>query len=442
MNSTYSKKRLSILRASLASLLFATVSACLGGDPAPDPALAAESDALTGSALLVVGSATLGTPDIVVKSRMEGLGLTVVVKEAAASSAADAAGSSVVVVAGSAKASDVNTKFRDVANGVVCLNDALFDDFAMTGPTSGTDFGETANQTELALRAVSSTLASGLNVTTTISAQTFGWGKPSSSAIKVAALTTNTNRLAVFAYDNGKPMVGLDAPGRRVGWFAVKTTASSLSANGWKLFDNAVKWAATGSPPPPPPPPCDPNQGQPCGNCGGTIQCDGQCSADPSGVGTACVSGGLGVCRRNGTLQCLGGSPTLACTPGAGTPDNTFESAPSTDPAVDMSTSNADYNARWDYNCDGNDETLFPLLQSSIMRSQMCQGNYEAACNQLSQSECRQIYANCDSSGGLFATNAEACGRPFRIALCLWGFNTDGLCSVAGNQINDVMPCK
>jgi len=433
------RKGLCFVRTTLGSLLLVALSACAGGDAAPDPALTAESDALTGSALLVVGSATLGAPDTALKSRMEGLGLTVVVKDAAASSAADAAGSSVVVVAGSTNAADVGTKFRDVPNGVVCLNDALFDDFALTGATAGTDFGESKSQSDLSLLAVSSSLASGLTVTTTISLQTFGWGKPGSSAIKVAALATNSNRLAVFAYDKGKPMVGLDAPGRRVGWFAAKTTAQGLNANGWKLFDDAVKWAAAGGPPPT----CVPNQGQTCGNCGGTIQCNGQCSPDPSGVGTVCVSGGLGVCRRNGTLQCLGGSPTLACSPGQGTPDNTFHDAPSVDPAVDTSTSNADYNALWDYNCDGVDETLFPLLPPGGVKGQICLGNYEAACNQLSQAECRQIYVNCDTNPDFTGvTNAQACGRPLHVVLCLWGFNQDNQCGHAGDEIASTLECE
>ena len=49
--------------------------------------------------------------------------------------------------------------------------------------------------------------------------------------------------IAIFAYDTGESMVSMNAPARRVGFFPAKDTFNSLTTDGWRLFDAAVKWA-------------------------------------------------------------------------------------------------------------------------------------------------------------------------------------------------------
>jgi hypothetical protein len=72
----------------------------------------------------------------------------------------------------------------------------------------------------------------------------FGWGKPNLNSEKIASLTGDATRFAIYGYDSGKSMFGLESPARRVAFLFTDTTASNLTANGGTLFDAAVKWAA------------------------------------------------------------------------------------------------------------------------------------------------------------------------------------------------------
>lgn len=93
---------------------------------------AAQAITVSGPALFVVGNATLGPGDLALSQRLSGLGLTVTVKTAAAVTTADATGK-LVVISESVTSTDVNTKFRTTASPVLVMENALFDDLAMTG---------------------------------------------------------------------------------------------------------------------------------------------------------------------------------------------------------------------------------------------------------------------------------------------------------------------
>jgi len=70
------------------------------------------------------------------------------------------------------------------------------------------------------------------------------WGKPGSAAQSIAFEPGNTNHALVFGYDKGAAMPLLaSAPARRVFVFLGDTTASTWTAKGQSLFDNAVFWA-------------------------------------------------------------------------------------------------------------------------------------------------------------------------------------------------------
>src|SRR5207249_6003175 len=88
-------------------------------------------------------------------------------------------------------------------------------------------------------------MAAGLAGTQTVvtTATNFTWGKPNTNAAKIAALTNDATRFAIFGYDAGAAMPGVEAPARRVGLFLTDTTAASFNANGGALFDAAVRWA-------------------------------------------------------------------------------------------------------------------------------------------------------------------------------------------------------
>jgi hypothetical protein len=194
-------------------------------------------------ALLVVGGATLGSGDAAVRDRLVATGFVPVLRAAPATTPADAGGMAVVVISSTSNSGDVNTKFRTAVTPVLVWEPLLFDDFGMTGVAS-TGSGTQAGQSQLAITNPAHPLAAGLSGTSTVtgSAATFTWGVPNANAVVVARPPSNASRASIFAYERGIGMVGLIAPGRRVGFFLHDTTAASLTPSGRALVDAALRW--------------------------------------------------------------------------------------------------------------------------------------------------------------------------------------------------------
>jgi glucose/arabinose dehydrogenase len=195
-------------------------------------------------ALLVVGSITLGSGDEAVRDRLVSGGFVPVLRAAPASTTADAGGKAVVVISSTSNSGDVGTKFRTAVTPVVVWEPLLFDDFGMTG-TASTSSGTQAGQSQIAITNAVHPLAAGLSGTSTLTsaAATFTWGVPNGNAVVVARPPSNASRASIFAYERGTGMVGLTAPGRRVGFFLHDTTAASLTTSGGALVDAALRWA-------------------------------------------------------------------------------------------------------------------------------------------------------------------------------------------------------
>jgi PKD repeat protein len=228
--------------------------------PQQDTTLTAtfEETSSLGDVLLVVKDAgVLGAGDGTVKARLEALGYVVTVRSETAT-ATDAAGQELVLISSTVSAAGVHSKFRDVAVPVVVWEASIFDDMGLTGPTSGSDFGEQTNRTSLIIGAPSHPLAAGLTGTRTVvsSPQTFKWGRPAPAAVQAANLGGDGTRATIFGYEAGAAMRTGTAAERRVGFFLHDQSANVLTTDGWKLFEAAVSWAdGIGLPPPPPPPP-------------------------------------------------------------------------------------------------------------------------------------------------------------------------------------------
>lgn len=194
--------------------------------------------------LFVVGNATLGSGDAAVKTRLESLGYAVTVKAAASSTTADATNKGLVVLSSTSNSGDVTTKFRTTLVPVLTWENALFDDLGMTNAAAA-DRGAATGQTQVniinAAHPMAATLTGKVTVTTT--ASTFSWGRPNANAARIATLTNDANKIAIFGYEKGATMVGLTAPARRVGLFMGDTSSASWSTQGRALFDAAVKWA-------------------------------------------------------------------------------------------------------------------------------------------------------------------------------------------------------
>ncbi len=207
-------------------------------------------------ALLVVGSTTLNSGDTAINNRLQwDLGYSVTLKTGAAATSADATGMDVVVVSSTVNPTDVNTKFKNVAVPVVTWESQLFDDMGMV-TASASYYGTATGQTSVVINNNTHPLGAGILLGNTniygnayASGVTMNWGKPTSSAINIASLVSDSTKSVVFAYDKGASMVGLTAPARRVAFMFSDTNTTTAEAKWWTvwLFESAITWAVSGN---------------------------------------------------------------------------------------------------------------------------------------------------------------------------------------------------
>jgi len=207
-------------------------------------------------ALLVVGSTNLNIGDTAVYERLYGfMNYSITVKTGASVTSADANGMDVVVISSTVNPNDVNTKFRDVAVPVVTWEAQLYDDMGMTSTTSGS-FGTATGQTAVVINNNAHPLGAGLLLGNRAqhgsgypTGVTMSWGKPNANAIRIATLPSDSTRAVIFAYDQGVPMVGLNAPARRFAFMFHDTSSAMINSSWWTswLFDAAITWAVSGN---------------------------------------------------------------------------------------------------------------------------------------------------------------------------------------------------
>jgi hypothetical protein len=310
-------------------------------------------------ALLVTASDLISASDEALRTRLTSLGLGVEVAFGPDVTAAQAAGRRLVVISESTLSTTVEDRLRMIEVPVLSLEPALWDNLGMVAATWGTDFGDVQSQQDLNLLLPGHALAAGLTglVRVTATPEKFLWGTPTATAARVASLAGDASKAAIFAYEAGAAMSGLAAPARRIGFLAGRDAPRSFTAQGWQLFDGAVRWAsrlpAVGAAPGicagrPDGASCDDgdlcNGSETCaqGSCvtGSPPTCtapsscatatclpaSGGCTTVPSPVGVGCGDGnvcngfetcdGQGACRSGTPLSCDDGNPCTADTCG------------------------------------------------------------------------------------------------------------------------------
>jgi hypothetical protein len=203
-------------------------------------------------ALLIVGNAapTLNASDTGIKARLESQGWQVSVVGAAASQTGDATGKQLIITSSTVPSGDVGDKFRATAVPVINWEGALQDNFLMTLDQDTVTRGATAGTTWTQINIVKADhpLAAGLGAgLKTVSAVTdFSWGVPATSAAIIAAAPDDPSHATIYAYDTGSTLIDgtTKAPARRVHFLMTDNTFAALNADGLKLFDAAVAWAA------------------------------------------------------------------------------------------------------------------------------------------------------------------------------------------------------
>ncbi len=196
--------------------------------------------------LLVVGNvASLRGDEVYAKQELEALGFVPLVKDTLTPpvvTAADANGKALVVLSSAGSVTSVGTMFRDTTTPVLLWAALLYGPMGLTGPVLGTHYGSTLG-THVDITAAGHPLAAGLAGAPQVYNPTgwLDWGVPATGAVKVAALSGEPQKAALFAYERGASMVSGVAPARRVGLFA--TNAWQFTPAGAALFRAALTWA-------------------------------------------------------------------------------------------------------------------------------------------------------------------------------------------------------
>jgi hypothetical protein len=154
----------------------------------------------------------------------------------------------VVVLSSSLSMAALNQELVSLAVPLVALESSAFARLGLTGTTWRRDLGNTGQLREVLITDPGHPLAAGLTgeATVLVRRQRLRWGLPGEDAIVVAGYPgVPHGESAVFGYERGSRMPGGIAPARRVALFLGNgRVVSSLTADGWKLFDAAVSWSA------------------------------------------------------------------------------------------------------------------------------------------------------------------------------------------------------
>jgi hypothetical protein len=198
----------------------------------------------TKTALFVVGNTTLTASDSALKTRLEGLGFTVTVKQDSASVSGDAAGKSLVLISETCGSANVGNKFLSTSTPVITCEPAVQDDLSLTGAGWGADQG-TATGTQVNVLSSAGALAAGFSGNTTVvtASSTFIWGVPGASATVISRVVGSSTQATSYKYEQGATLISGTAAGKRAAFFAHGATAVNHNTSAWSLFDALVNWA-------------------------------------------------------------------------------------------------------------------------------------------------------------------------------------------------------
>jgi hypothetical protein len=270
----------------LRAALFCTVAAMA---LCPAEAALAPWSALQGKTVLFVTGGTdspMPNDDALVARHLAQLGFTVRTVDAAAP-ASDADGAALIVLSSTANAHVLGDKYADTPVPVFTWNTYDYPNLGLTGPVLHRDF-EVIDPVQHYPDSFSVLYAYGANLTSEISRavglkaqlfgtlylepETAGWGRPGPGGTVIADFKGLSDHAAVFTYEREASLEdGRVAPARRVGFYLGDDDFHLLTAvygpaaddpnmRGWaiglKLFDTALRWAAS---PPAPVPAYDPS---------------------------------------------------------------------------------------------------------------------------------------------------------------------------------------
>ncbi len=158
----------------------------------------------------------------------------------------EADGKTFAFISPSVTASLVGIAFRDVRLPILVSESFLFDDMRMTGPSAGADYGIRSGKSQIDIlepgHPIAGTFSNTVAVTSTLTS--FMWGNPAADALNIAEISSSggNNQMAIFVYEYKDQMLGMEAPGMRVGYFLRENATTLSSETGWDIFKNTVNY--------------------------------------------------------------------------------------------------------------------------------------------------------------------------------------------------------
>ena len=154
-----------------------------------------------------------------------------------------------MVIASTVSSKDVKPGWRQLPVPLLTWENDILDDLAMTGKRHDADFGEAEKERYLWIVNAPQPMAGGLPAGVAnvyVKQAPMSWGKPGLGATIIATLYGQPDKVAIFGYAEGAPMVyEALAPARRVMLFLNNDSFANLSASGLKLFDAASDWTVS-----------------------------------------------------------------------------------------------------------------------------------------------------------------------------------------------------
>ena len=226
-----------------------------GGGGAPPPPPGGGGPDCDNLDVLFVGSdePLLYSDELASKAVLEDAGHTVTVIDDNDVALSDAESHDVVYISSGVNELVLGDTLRDASTGIVVGELGLLDDMKMV---ANGDFGYLSNKDTVGIVDSAHPMAAGLDgsVKVLTSKRSMAYANPGAEAQIIAEAANVAGKAGLWVYESGANMVGLAAPGRRVGTFEADWHADYWNADAESLFLESIAWAAecTGGPPPPP----------------------------------------------------------------------------------------------------------------------------------------------------------------------------------------------
>lgn len=200
-----------------------------------------------GAALVVFDPTHLGPGDQEMEKRLKDELAFETVRDTLTDTPATA-GKNLVIISESAPSAVAGKSFRNIPVPVLVIEPQAFDEMYMTGANPD-DFGVSPGQESVWIKTKRRMTADLIGkVTTTKNAARYAFGRTLATGAKCLAWANESStRCMIFRIGKGQSLFNrMRAPARRVGFFSVGETFTDLTADGLRLFDGSVLWAAQG----------------------------------------------------------------------------------------------------------------------------------------------------------------------------------------------------